>query len=90
MNVDCKDCGREHKDGDSLNGYCPGCVDKFTKREEAEQRVAGEITKQLESVLTIDGRGRPKKAQLLLELLKTHGHFVVIQRLEEISKRKFI
>ncbi len=33
MNVDCRDCGHLHDEGDSVNGYCPKCTDAFAKLE---------------------------------------------------------
>jgi NMD protein affecting ribosome stability and mRNA decay len=34
----CKECGDEVDEGEALNGYCDGCVDKFIKREEAAEQ----------------------------------------------------
>lgn len=34
MKIDCKECGMEHDEGDSLNGYCEKCVDRFIAVEE--------------------------------------------------------
>ena len=48
-----------------------------------------ELTNQLMNVFTIDGRGRPKKAQLFLELIKEYGPKEVIQKVEEIAQRKW-
>jgi len=48
------------------------------------------LTKSLENTLTIDGRGRPKKAQLLLELIKEFGIDKVMEEIKVISERKFI
>ena len=47
------------------------------------------LTIDLENVLTIDGRGRPKKAQLLITLLKDTTPDVLMEELKEISERKF-
>jgi len=47
-----------------------------------------ELIEELEIVLTIDGRGRPKKALFLLELISRYGIEAVIQEVEKISKRK--
>lgn len=47
-----------------------------------------DLTTELEKVLTIDGRGRPKKAQLLLELIKEFGIEEVMKVLGEIKLRK--
>lgn len=33
----CKECSDEIDEGESLNGYCDHCVDKFIKREDAKQ-----------------------------------------------------
>lgn len=46
------------------------------------------LVKQLENVITIDGRGRPKKAQLLLELIKEFGIDNVLIQIELIGRRK--
>jgi len=55
-----------------------------------------EITKELESSLTIDGRGRPNKAKRLLKIIEDtfpddpssyQGEFY--ESLVEISERKF-
>jgi hypothetical protein len=48
-----------------------------------------ELTKKLESVITIDGRGRPKKAQLLLELLEEFGIELVVEELKRFGERRF-
>jgi dissimilatory sulfite reductase (desulfoviridin) alpha/beta subunit len=48
-----------------------------------------ELTKELEKVLTIDGRGRPKKAQLLLSLIEKYGWEEFMKVVAEISTRKF-
>lgn len=34
MTLDCKECGQEHDEGTSLNGYCEECVDRFVAAEE--------------------------------------------------------
>ena len=47
------------------------------------------LTAELEKVLTIDGRGRPKKAQLLLELLEEFGIEAVCEELRKFGERKF-
>lgn len=47
------------------------------------------LTLELENVVTIDGRGRPKKAKLLLELIQEFGIEQVKAELEKISQRKF-
>lgn len=47
------------------------------------------LTSELENVVTIDGRGRPKKAKLLLELIEEFGIEQVKAELEKISQRKF-
>lgn len=31
--TDCLDCGRQVSDCDSINGYCPDCVDRFARKE---------------------------------------------------------
>lgn len=47
------------------------------------------LTKELENVVTIDGRGRPKKALLLLELIEEFGIEAVKGELKKFSERKF-
>jgi hypothetical protein len=47
------------------------------------------LTKEMENVITIDGRGRPKKAQLLLKLIEDVGIEEVKRVLQELSTRKF-
>jgi hypothetical protein len=47
------------------------------------------LTLELENVVTIDGRGRPKKAKLLLELIQEFGIEQVKAELEKFSQRKF-
>src|SRR5690606_35471758 len=47
------------------------------------------LTKELENVVTIDGRGRPKKALLFLELIQEFGIEAVMEELKKFSKRKF-
>jgi len=42
----------------------------------------------LEKVLTIDGRGRPKKAKLLLELITEFGIDKVIEAITQLGERK--
>lgn len=49
-----------------------------------------ELNKGLESIFTIDGRGRPAKAQLFLLLIQKYGEDEVINGVEEISRRKFM
>lgn len=48
-----------------------------------------ELVKELENVLTIDGRGRPAKAKLLLQLVKEHGLETVLKEIEKIGERKW-
>jgi hypothetical protein len=47
------------------------------------------LTKELERVFTIDGRGTPKKCKLLLELIQTQGQEVIFEEIRKISERKF-
>ena len=47
-----------------------------------------ELIKKMESVLTIDGRGRPKKAQLLLDLITVYGIEEVMKVIKEFGERK--
>ncbi len=49
-----------------------------------------DLVSKLEIVLTIDGRGRPAKAKLLVELIKEFGSEFILNELEIISKRVFI
>ncbi len=42
----------------------------------------------LESILTIDGNGRPAKARLLLSLMQEAPSEEFLQALKEISERK--
>jgi NMD protein affecting ribosome stability and mRNA decay len=37
----CKECGKPHDEGTSLNGYCEKCVDRFIAEE--EQKVVQEF-----------------------------------------------
>jgi hypothetical protein len=46
------------------------------------------MTTELEKVLTIDGRGRPKKAILLLELITKHGIEAVLAEIKKLGERK--
>ena len=47
------------------------------------------LTLEMENVITIAGRGRPKKAQLLLQLIQEYGVEEVMKVLGELSTRKF-
>jgi thioredoxin reductase len=47
------------------------------------------LTAELENVVTIDGRGRPKKAKLFLELVEEFGIEAVMEELKKFSERKF-
>lgn len=47
------------------------------------------LTAELENVITIDGRGRPKKAVLLLALVEEFGIEAVIEEVKKFSERKF-
>jgi len=47
------------------------------------------LTKQLENIITIDGRGRPAKARLLLQLIEEVGIEEVMKVLKEFGERKF-
>jgi hypothetical protein len=47
------------------------------------------LTIEMENVITIDGRGRPKKAHLLLKLIQDNGIEEVMRVLGELSTRKF-
>ena len=44
----------------------------------------------LEKILTIDGRGRPAKAKLLIELIQAIGIDNALVEIKKISERKFI
>lgn len=48
-----------------------------------------ELIKKLENILTIDGRGRPAKARMLLEILETVDMEEVRKNLKEIGERRF-
>lgn len=48
-----------------------------------------ELTKALENIFTIDGRGRPAKAKYFLELLQKYELNEVLRVIQEISERKF-
>lgn len=47
------------------------------------------LVKRLESILTIDGQGRPAKARMLLQLLGDVPNDPLIEALKEIGNRKF-
>ena len=47
------------------------------------------LTKELENIFTIDGRGRPTKARLFLELMDCHGKEMIFSILKEFGERKF-
>ncbi len=51
--------------------------------------VKDELTIEMEHVITIDGRGRPRKARYLLELIEKFGIEEVMKVLGEMSTRKF-
>lgn len=46
------------------------------------------MVEELEKVLTIDGRGRPKKAVLLLELIAKYGVEAVLAEIKKIGEIK--
>lgn len=46
------------------------------------------LVKELENVFTIDGRGRPRKCKLFLELLKQYGAEEVMIEINRMSERK--
>lgn len=48
-----------------------------------------DVTKELEKILTIDGRGRPEKAKMLIKLLENVTLTNIFEKLHEISKRKY-
>lgn len=48
-----------------------------------------ELIKKLESVLTIDGRGRPAKARLLLQLIEEVGIEEVMEEVKKFGERRF-
>lgn len=60
-------------------------------------RSRADLTKALENILTIDGRGRPFKARALLALIKqqfpddpaAYGDGELVTALKEIGERKF-
>lgn len=47
-----------------------------------------DLAKELEQVLTIDGRGRPKKARSLLELIEQFGMENVLAEVKRFGERK--
>lgn len=57
--------------------------------ETANTSEKSKLTKELENVLTIDGRGRPKKAVLLLELIQEFGIDKVLEEVKLFGERKF-
>jgi hypothetical protein len=57
--------------------------------EPANTSEKSKLTKELENVLTIDGRGRPKKAVLLLELIQEFGIDKVLKEVKLFGERKF-
>jgi hypothetical protein len=48
------------------------------------------VIKILESILTIDGQGRPAKARQLLSLIEEAPTLFVLTGLKEIGERKFM
>lgn len=54
----------------------------------AEMNIS-KLTKELENVVTIDGRGRPKKALLLLELIQEFGIEAIMDEVKKFTERKF-
>ena len=48
-----------------------------------------ELDKALDNIFTIDGRGRPAKAQLFLLLIQKYGQEEVLKGVEAIGKRKW-
>jgi hypothetical protein len=44
---------------------------------------------QLERILTIDGKGRPAKAKLLLDLIEKTDKEVLVAAITQVSERKF-
>jgi hypothetical protein len=48
-----------------------------------------ELTQKLESIISIDGKGRPARARMLLEILATVPAEELKAALEEIAARKF-
>jgi hypothetical protein len=57
--------------------------------ETANTSEKSKLTRELENVITIDGRGRPKKAVLLLELVKEFGVDKVLEEVQRFGERKF-
>jgi len=51
------------------------------------QSEKSQLVKDLEGVFTIDGRGRPRKCQLFLELVSINGMDAVLSEMEKIAKR---
>lgn len=49
-----------------------------------------DLIKELENVLTIDGKGRPAKAKALIEILAKYGLDETLLAVQEISERKHV
>lgn len=47
------------------------------------------IIKILETIVTIDGKGRATKARLMLSLIEEAPSLILLQSLKEIGERKF-
>jgi hypothetical protein len=62
--------------------YC-GVCEIFDRKDMSEE----ELTKEFERILTIDGRGRPEKAKMLLQVMREYDIDVIFEVLENISKR---
>lgn len=58
--------------------------EEFYKAHEADF-IKGELRK----IITIDGRGRPKKAEILQKLLQGNDIKLILEELEEIKKLKY-
>ena len=56
---------------------------------DSETKEKSPLERKLESILTIDGQGRPKKARELLVLLYDYPKLEVMEALTEIGNRKY-
>ena len=74
----------KHTEGSGAIGNGAKILMVMTLEEEKQA-----VIKELENILTIDGRGRPAKAKALLWLMDRHGKAIFEQALKEISERKW-
>ena len=62
----------------------------FMSQPQQTQTNVSPLVKDLENVFTIDGRGRPRKCKLFLELLKQYGAEEVVKEIAIMGERKFV